>query len=74
VAIPRTIYEQRASLSHIPASGLQPDDLLYFDGIGHVAMHVGGGSIIDAPQTGWNMQKIPLAGRYASTSVGAARP
>jgi hypothetical protein len=37
-------------------------------------MYVGGGDIIDAPQTGSNVQKIPLSGWYASTLVGAARP
>jgi peptidoglycan DL-endopeptidase CwlO len=74
VAIPRTTYEQWAALPHISTSALEPGDLLYFDGIGHVAIYVGGGDIIDAPQTGSDVQKIPLAGWYASTLVGAARP
>jgi cell wall-associated NlpC family hydrolase len=74
VSIPRTTYEQWAALPHIPTSALQPGDLLYFDGIGHVAIYVGNGDIIDAPQTGSDVQKIPLAGWYASTLVGAARP
>jgi cell wall-associated NlpC family hydrolase len=74
VAIPRTTYEQFAALPHISTSALEPGDLLYFDGIGHVAIYVGGGAIIDAPQTGSNVEKIPLAGWYASTLVGAARP
>ena len=74
IAIPRTTYEQWASLPHISTSALEPGDLLYFDGIGHVAIYVGGGDIIDAPQTGSDVQKIPLAGWYASTLVGAARP
>ncbi len=74
VAIPRTTYDQWAALPHISTSALEPGDLLYFDGIGHVAMYVGGGSIIDAPQTGSNVQKMSLSGWYASTLVGAARP
>jgi cell wall-associated NlpC family hydrolase len=74
ISIPRTTYEQWAALPHIPTSALQPGDLLYFDGIGHVAIYVGDGDIIDAPQTGLDVQKIPLAGWYASTLVGAARP
>ncbi len=74
VAIPRTTYEQWAALPHISTSALEPGDLVYFDGIGHVAMYVGGGSIIDAPQTGSNVQKMSLSGWYASTLVGAARP
>jgi cell wall-associated NlpC family hydrolase len=74
VSIPRTTYAQWAALPHISTSALEPGDLLYFDGIGHVAIYVGGGDIIDAPQTGMNVQKIPLSGWYSSTLVGAARP
>jgi cell wall-associated NlpC family hydrolase len=74
VAIPRTTYEQWAALPHIATSAIQPGDLLYMDGIGHVAIYVGNGSIIDAPQTGMDVQKVPLAGWYAANLVGAARP
>ena len=74
VSIPRTTYAQWAALPHISTSALEPGDLLYFDGVGHVAIYVGGGDIIDAPQTGMDVQKIPLSGWYSSTLVGAARP
>jgi cell wall-associated NlpC family hydrolase len=74
VNIPRTTYAQWAALPHISTSALEPGDLLYFDGVGHVAIYVGGGDIIDAPQTGMDVQKIPLSGWYKSTLVGAARP
>jgi hypothetical protein len=38
-------------------------------------MYVGDGYIIDAPQTGMDVEKIPMStGWYASTLVGAARP
>jgi len=75
VAIPRDTYEQWAALPHIASSAIQPGDLLYYDGIGHVAIYVGNGYIIDAPQTGMDVQKIPMdTGWYASTFVGAARP
>ena len=75
VAIPRDTYEQWAALPHIASSAIQPGDLLYYDGIGHVAMYVGNGYIIDAPQTGMDVQKIPMdTGWYAANFVGAARP
>jgi peptidoglycan DL-endopeptidase CwlO len=75
VAIPRDTYEQWAALPHIAASAIQPGDLLYYDGIGHVTMYVGNGYMIDAPQTGMDVEKIPMdTGWYASTFVGAARP
>ena len=75
VSIPRDTYEQWAALPHIATSALQPGDLLYYDGIGHVAIYVGDGYIIDAPQTGLDVEKIPMATAwYAETFVGAARP
>jgi cell wall-associated NlpC family hydrolase len=75
VSIPRDTYEQWAALPHIAASALQPGDLLYYDGVGHVAIYVGDGYIIDAPQTGLDVEKIPIATAwYAETFVGAARP
>jgi len=75
VAIPRDTYEQWAALPHIASSAIQPGDLLYYDGVGHVAIYVGNGYIIDAPQTGMDVEKIPMGtGWYASTFVGAARP
>jgi len=75
VSIPRDTYEQWAALPHISLSSIQPGDLLYYDGIGHVAMYVGGGEIIDAPSAGLDVEKIPMSTSwYASTFDGAARP
>jgi cell wall-associated NlpC family hydrolase len=74
VQIPRDSYSQWATLPHVPLSSIEPGDLLIYNGEGHVAIYVGGGYIIDAPQTGMDVQKIPLAGWYKSTLVGAARP
>ena len=75
VAIPRDTYEQWAALPHIATSAIQPGDLLYYDGVGHVAMYVGDGYIIDAPQTGLDVEKLPMdTSWYASTFDGAVRP
>jgi peptidoglycan DL-endopeptidase CwlO len=75
VSIPRTTYDQWASLPHVSSSALEPGDLLFFDGIGHVAMYVGGGYMIDAPRTGLNVQKVSInTDWYRASFVGAARP
>jgi len=74
VAIPRTTYEQVAALPAVSTNDLQPGDLLFFDGDGHVGMYVGGGYLIDAPQTGENVEKVPLAGWYSANLDSAARP
>ena len=75
VSIPRVTYDQWAALQHISVSSLQPGDLLYYDGEGHVSMYVGDGYIIDAPSTGLDVQKIPMnTDWYAQTFDGAVRP
>jgi cell wall-associated NlpC family hydrolase len=75
VAIPRDTYQQFAALPHIALSAIQPGDLLYYEGVGHVAMYVGNGYVIDAPQTGSFVQKLPMGTSwYVATFVGAVRP
>jgi cell wall-associated NlpC family hydrolase len=75
VSIPRDTYEQWAALPHISSSAIQPGDLLYYDGEGHVAMYVGNGMIVDAPQTGMDVEEIPMSTSwYASNFDGAVRP
>ncbi len=74
VSIPRTTYEQVAALPAVSTSDLEPGDLLFFDGDGHVGMYVGGGYLIDAPQTGEDVEKVPLAGWYSANLDSAARP
>ena len=61
VTIPRDTYEQWAALPHISCPTIQPGDLLYYNGIGHVAMYVGDGMIIDAPQPGQDVEEIPMS-------------
>jgi len=74
ISIPRTSYEQWASLPHVPTSQLQPGDILVFNGAGHVGLYVGGGMLIDAPNSGLTVEKIALSGWYQSTLIGAVRP
>ena len=75
VSIPRDTYGQYSSLPHVPTSAIQPGDLLFFDGEGHVAIYVGGGQMIDAPQPGQNVEEVPMnSAWYSQNFDGAARP
>jgi len=75
VAIPRDTYEDWAELPHISLSSIEPGDLILYNGEGHVAMYVGNGYIIDAPQTGMDVEKIPMSTSwYADSADGAVRP
>jgi cell wall-associated NlpC family hydrolase len=53
---------------------LQPGDLVFFNGLGHMGMYIGGGQFIHAPHTG-DVVKISSLydGWYSSTWVGARR-
>jgi cell wall-associated NlpC family hydrolase len=75
VTIPRDTYEQWAALPHISEADIQPGDLLYYNGIGHVAMYVGNGMIIDAPQPGQDVEEVSMnESWYADNFDGAAVP
>jgi cell wall-associated NlpC family hydrolase len=75
ITIPRDTYSQWAALPHIAQSAIQPGDLLFYNGIGHVAMYVGNGMIIDAPTQGQPVRELPMnESWYASGFDGAARP
>jgi peptidoglycan DL-endopeptidase CwlO len=75
VQIPRDSYEQWAALPHVPLGSIEPGDLLIYNGEGHVAIYVGGGYIIDAPQTGSDVEKIPMSTPwYADSLDGVLRP
>jgi len=48
--------EQWNETVHIARSEIQPGDLVFYDGLGHVAIFVGGGKVIHAPKAGENVQ------------------
>jgi cell wall-associated NlpC family hydrolase len=71
VSLPHNAAAQYESLPHVSESDLQPGDLVFFDGLGHVGIYVGGGEIIHAPHTGTVVQFSSLSG--GGSFAGAAR-
>ena len=75
ITIPRDTYSQWAALPHIAESSIEPGDLLFYNGLGHVAMYVGNNMIIDAPSAGQPVRELNMnTAWYAGSFVGAARP
>jgi peptidoglycan DL-endopeptidase CwlO len=74
VSIPRISYGQMSQLPSVSTSALEPGDILGFAGNSHVGIYVGGGYLIDAPQTGEDVEKVALSGWYQSELDGAVRP
>jgi peptidoglycan DL-endopeptidase CwlO len=58
----------------VAKSDLEPGDLVFFDGLGHVGIYIGGNEFIHAPHTG-DVVKISSLSEawYADTYVGARR-
>jgi peptidoglycan DL-endopeptidase CwlO len=72
IAIPRTTYEQWDDLPHV--STLEPGDIMEFAGESHVAIYVGNGELIDAPQTGEDVELTTFTGWFAENYDGGLRP
>ena len=71
VSLPHNAAAQYAVLPHVSESDLEPGDLVFFDGLGHVGIYIGGGEMIHAPHTGTVVQVSSLSG--GGSYVGAAR-
>jgi cell wall-associated NlpC family hydrolase len=54
ISLPHYSGAQYDDTTHIPLADIEPGDLLFYGpgGDEHVAMYVGGGSMIEAPYTG----------------------
>lgn len=74
VSIERTSEDQWASLPHVSTSDLEPGDILVFTGASHVAIYVGDNKLIQAPQTGENVDLETLTGWFSANLDGAVRP
>jgi cell wall-associated NlpC family hydrolase len=60
--------------TYVPRDQLEAGDLVFFDGLGHMGIYIGGGQFIHAPHTGDVVKISSLSDSwYASTYVGAKR-
>ncbi|MEU4776643.1 NlpC/P60 family protein [Micromonospora sp. NPDC023633] len=56
-SLPHNTRMQWGAVTHISRSELRPGDLVFYSGLGHVGLYVGGGQVIDAPSAGRNVLK-----------------
>jgi len=73
ISLPHNAAMQYGMGSAVGREFLQPGDLVFFNGLGHVGIYIGGGQFIHAPHTGDVVKISPLTGWYSSTYVGARR-
>jgi cell wall-associated NlpC family hydrolase len=74
VSLPHSSYSQWNVGSAVPKDQLQAGDLVFFNGLGHVGIYIGGGQFVHAPHTGDVVKVSSLnSGSYAYSYVGARR-
>jgi cell wall-associated NlpC family hydrolase/outer membrane murein-binding lipoprotein Lpp len=72
VYLPHQSASQYASIPHVTQSEIQPGDLVFYKTpIGHVAIYIGGGSMIHAPRSG---DVVQVAAVNWAKVVGIGRP
>jgi peptidoglycan DL-endopeptidase CwlO len=74
ISLPHLAAAQFNYGTPVSSDQLEPGDLVFFDGLGHVGIYIGGGEFIHAPHTG-DVVKISSLGDswYSGTYVGARR-
>jgi len=74
VSLPHSSYALYTYGVPVSRDQLAPGDLVFFDGLGHVGIYIGGGQFVEAPHAGSVVQISNLSGAwYAATYVGARR-
>jgi peptidoglycan DL-endopeptidase CwlO len=73
ISLPHNAAAQYGYGMPVSRDQLQAGDLVFFNGLGHVGIYIGGGQFIHAPHTGDVVKISSLTGWYSSTYVGARR-
>jgi cell wall-associated NlpC family hydrolase len=73
ISLPHNAAMQFGMGTPVSYDQLAPGDLVFFYGLGHVGMYIGGGNFIHSPHTGDVVKISELAGHYASVFDGARR-
>jgi len=74
VSLPHNAAAQYGYGVPVSRDQLEPGDLVFFDGLGHVGLYIGGGQFVHAPHTGDVVKISSLSDSwYAATYVGARR-
>ena len=74
ISLPHYAAAQYGMGAPVSRDQLQPGDLVFFSGLGHMGMYIGGGNFIHAPQTGDVVKISSLSEPYRVANwVGARR-
>ncbi|MEA2591985.1 MAG: peptidoglycan DL-endopeptidase CwlO [Actinomycetota bacterium] len=71
IVLPHSAAAQYGSGRRVNRNQLQPGDLIFWKGLGHVGMYIGAGRMVHAPQTG---QLVTITSIDQGAYLGAVRP
>jgi len=71
VSLPHNAEQQYNTIPHVSRANLQAGDLVFYSGLGHVAIYVGSSNVIHAPSSG---DVVRVASVDMMTPVGYGRP
>lgn len=72
VSLPHNAAQQYSKVRKVSAAARAPGDLVFFRGLGHVGIYIGGDTMIHAPTTGDEVKETLISGRR--DLVGYGRP
>jgi cell wall-associated NlpC family hydrolase len=72
ISLPHYTVAQWNATIPISPSQMEPGDLVFFNGLGHVGIYIGGGQFIDAPHTG-SVVRIDDLAAWGGSFDGARR-
>jgi cell wall-associated NlpC family hydrolase len=73
ISLPHYTVAQWDATQPIAAADLQPGDLVFFDGLGHVGIYIGGDQFIHAPHTGDVVRVQSLSDSWYASHLDGAR-
>jgi cell wall-associated NlpC family hydrolase len=73
ISLPHSSYADFDLGRRVARGDLRPGDLVFFDGVGHVGMYVGGGRFIHAPHSGTDVQITSLGDPWYRQGYDGAR-
>jgi cell wall-associated NlpC family hydrolase len=74
IDLPHSSYALYGEGRRVGEGRMEPGDILFFEGLGHVGLYLGRGRMVHAPQTGRNVEIVRIGSTgYGARLVGARR-
>jgi cell wall-associated NlpC family hydrolase len=74
IDLPHNSYALYGEGRRVREARMEPGDVLFFEGLGHVGLYIGNGRMVHSPETGRNVEVVRLsATNYGARLIGARR-